>query len=371
MGSILWKLSALLLAGLAIIAAGMALPLVRDLYERPFFLWASMISALVAAALLVLGPVRAETSFRRKSLFVGLAALISLVQVVGIYEDFGSPSLFVPGPLILGFFRELVHILEYGVLAYLATRLLQAEMGGLPLYLSAIAYAFIVGIVDETVQWHHAFRVGDLRDVHLNAVSALLGLLYRAGLLPAPRAHVRPAGRRLMLALSILVPLLYTEFYLRTQSGHWICDERNNCFISHYSARELAEAAADRARRWQDISRGSLAEENRRPSFWALEDYFLTEARAHFRLGNEAGASGDRATACGEIGILLRYYPPSVPAMGVRPQDYDCRREPAGFRSRAFGRLETQARPSVLRALAAATAVGLAGAAWLASRDRG
>ena len=76
-------------------------------------------------------------------------------------------------------------------------------MGGAVLYLAALLYVFIVGMEDETVQWHHAFRVGDLRDVRLNAVCGTMGLLYLAGLGSTPPARITRAARGLVLVLAL------------------------------------------------------------------------------------------------------------------------------------------------------------------------
>ncbi len=101
---------------------GMALPLIRYLYDRPGFLWVSMASAAAVGLLLVVAPVRARVSLRRKVLFSGLAAGLALAQVVSVYLDFGAPPLWTAGPEILAVFREMVHILLYGFLAFAASR---------------------------------------------------------------------------------------------------------------------------------------------------------------------------------------------------------------------------------------------------------
>ena len=354
----------LVLLAIAVVAVGMALPLIRYLYERPGFLWISMASAAAVGLLLVVAPIRAGVSLRRKVLFTGLAGGLALAQVVRVYLDFGAPPIWTAGPEILVVFREMVHILLYGFLAFAASRLLKTDLGGWALTLTAFAYAFIAGIADETVQWLHAFRVGDLRDVHLNGVSAAVGLLYGAGLAPIPTTRVTRAGRILITLLLAALPPLYVEFYLRTQTGHQVCDVNDNCFTSHFSSRELAAAADDRTELWKLVSPGTLAGRAVEPRFWVFEDYFLTEARAHFRLANEAAAAGDWGTSCPEIRLLVDYYPPSVRAMGVRPQDYNCPDVVAGFRSRAFGHLDTHAPQERWRILAVIASLVLAVAAW-------
>jgi hypothetical protein len=263
-------------------------------------------------------------------------------------------------PEVLAFFRELVHIVEYGCLAFLAARLLEGEIGGWLLYFTVLAYALIVGTADEMLQWLHAFRVGDPRDVITNGVSASSGLLYHAGLSSVMPRRSTTRGRRLATTLLALSPLIVTEFYLQTQRGHRICDRSRVCFLSNFSEVELAAQAAERRVRWADIPVGALSAEE--PRLWALEDYFLTEARAHFRIAVDAANVDDWETACAELHILKTRFSPSIPAIGVRLQDYPCRREPENFDSRVFNHLASDVRPARWRALAALA--GLALALW-------
>jgi hypothetical protein len=224
-----------------------------------------------------------------------------------------------------------------------------------------------VGIADETVQWLHAFRVGDLRDALTNGVSASLGLLYMAGLRPALRRPTTAAGRWLAALLLALTPITFVEFYLRTQTGHWICDGRQNCFISNYPSSELSALAAERASLWSASAPGSLAKDN--PKFWKREDYFLTEARAHFRLANEAASAEEWRAACGELHILVTRFAAATSGLGVRPQDYPCRGEPENFRSRAFHHLDTEVEPAKWRVVAALVGLVLAALGTMLSRN--
>jgi VanZ family protein len=369
MRSLTASLGLLVLVAAIVIAIGMSLPLVRELYERSIFLWVSLASAVGLGALLVIAPFRAQTPVKRRLFFFGLVAVVAAVQVIRIYQDRGSPSLLTASPEVLAFFRELVHFVEYGSLAFLATRLLQKEVGGILLYLTVFAYGFIVGIADETVQWLHAFRVGDLRDVVTNGVSVSLGLLYRAGLEPAPPPRTTPAGRALALVLLGLCPLVFFQFYLRTQTGHRICDERQNCFHSNYTEKELAETAEDRTNRWVGLPPGSLARD--RPRFWAWEDYFLTEAKAHFRLAVDAANVNDWNTACAELRILTTRFAPAIPVIGIRLQDYPCQGlEPEGFRSQVFDHLLIDADPTKWRAPAALAGLALLVSGAVLSRPR-
>ncbi len=349
----------LVLMAVAALVLAMALPLVRHIYDQPVFLWVSVVCGLIAAGLLLVAPVRAKTPVKRKLIYVGLAALVSVVQAARLYHDYGYPSFLETNPQILAFFREMVHIVEYGFLAYMASRLLQSHIGGPLLYLTCLAYASMVGLADETVQWLHAFRVGELRDVWSNVISACIGLLYRAGLSPAPRPFVSSAGTALALALVLPLPILCVEYHLLTETGHEICDESENCFYSRFTAPELEAAGVQRAERWAGLPFGSLASSE--PAFWAWEDYYLTEARARFRIANRASASGDTRNGCGNLAILTSYYDKAVHVLGVRPQDYPCEDPIEGFRSHSFSRLDRASEPARLRFLGAVLGLVLAG----------
>jgi len=344
----------------AAVTLGMALPLLSNLYEQPFFLWVSLVSAIGVGSVAVLAPFRARTPLRRKLFFLGVAASVVAAQAVHLYQVHGSPSLWEASPQSLAIFREMFHIVLYGFLAIAATRLLQFEIGWPALTITGLAYAVTVGIVDETVQWLHAFRVGDIRDVALNGVSACAGLIYQASLWPAPPGRrTTPIAKWLVLACLGAAPLLFAEFYLRTQTGHLICNDDANCFNSHFTEGSLESLAKERQDRWTGLAPGSLTEENQIPVFWRLEDYYLTEARAHLRLANGTAAQGNLRSACLEMEVLSTYYHPSLRGLGARPEALPCPDTAGGGRSQAFRHLDTEAHPGRWRAVAAAVALAL------------
>jgi hypothetical protein len=163
-----------------------------------------------------------------------------------------------------------------------------------------------------------------------------------------------------VLGLLFTSPLFFVEFYLRTQTGHRICDEKGPCFTSHFTESELRALARDRMERWQGVAPGSLTGENEEPVFWRREDYFLTEARAHLRLANHAAASGNPRVACIEMTVLTTHYAPSLHGLAAAPERLSCAEEElGGGESRAFQHLDTGARPFVFRASAAAAALVL------------
>jgi len=72
---------------------------------------------------------------------------------------------------------ERLHLLEYGLMSYLILRALQLDFDNGRAYAFSLALTTIVGLGDETVQWALPQRYFELKDVGLNAISALLALL--------------------------------------------------------------------------------------------------------------------------------------------------------------------------------------------------
>ena len=185
---------------------------------------------------------------------------------------------------------------------------------------------------------------------------------------PAPASFIKPKALYLAALLLVFSPFFLVEFYVRTQSGHQICDQNDNCFLSHYTASQLEAEGKKRAERWAELQPGDL--ESEEPSFWAWEDYYLTEARAHLRTANQALAAGDRYATCSELYILTTFYTSSVNVLGARPQDYPCEGPMAGFHSHAFSHLDTETQPRKMRWMGAAIGLLLAGLTVLVSRSK-
>lgn len=81
---------------------------------------------------------------------------------------------------------EKVHLVQYGILAWLVTEALTGRFAGWRLHLVALLIVVVAGAGDELVQWMRPNRVGDIRDIGLNTVSALLaqGVLWTLGRAP-------------------------------------------------------------------------------------------------------------------------------------------------------------------------------------------
>ena len=86
---------------------------------------------------------------------------------------------------------ERVHFVEYGVLALLFFRACRERQDLSLLAIPAFA-SIVVAVLDEWFQWFVPGRVGEIRDVALDAVAIGCGLLFALGLAPPSRL----AGRR-------------------------------------------------------------------------------------------------------------------------------------------------------------------------------
>ena len=97
---------------------------------------------------------------------------------------------------------ERTHLPEYGVAAWLAWRAVAPAMPGVVSgYAAAAVLASTIGYGDELLQRVVPGRVYDLRDVAMNALGAVLGIVVLAAVrarsrgLASPRAATRDAPR--------------------------------------------------------------------------------------------------------------------------------------------------------------------------------
>ncbi len=288
-----------------------------ELFPRAFVpaLTGGFVVVLAAAAVLAWRRIRTRRLLRLGGCLLA-GALIAL-QVMGFARDRADVSAV-----------ERVHILEYGLLALLFYWALPPTAGVAALVLAGLATA-IVGIVDETVQWLVASRVGEMRDILLNWAAAGSGLVGAVSLWP-PGDRTGPpdgdatrssASRRGSAAVGLLAAgwvLLSAFFFDLAHLGHRIVDrEEGLVFRAWVHGDRLRELSADRERRWARRPPG-------RPAPLALEDYFLTAGVGHVQARNEALAQGRPARAWREQRILERWYSAVLDIRGIssgRPFD--------------------------------------------------
>ena len=73
------------------------------------------------------------------------------------------------------YFPEKMHILEYGILGYLALKDLSRENGRIKNVIYALCFVTLIGVLDEGFQRILPYRVFELRDIGTNILSGILG----------------------------------------------------------------------------------------------------------------------------------------------------------------------------------------------------
>lgn len=285
--------------------------LLKRLSEGPFVRLLGAAFAVVALAGLVFAVYRihADGMGRRKLRYAGLGAvgLLLWLQAVGLGAGVARVSAV-----------ERVHVLEYGLLGFLLYRALfprRGEGGGDPaLFVLALAVLSTAGTLEETVQWLVPRRVGDIRDVGINAVSALVGLLFGLVLAPPRRWTWRPPAARIRSAAggAAVALLAAGVFFGVVHVGYEIHDPEIGRFRSHWTAAELLAISAERRREWaQNPPAADLP-------VWGLEDHYLTEAGWQVAHRNDSYRNGWFAAAWPANRILEKYYAPFLDLEGFR-----------------------------------------------------
>lgn len=349
-------------------------PFFRELRDLVFRLFPAAgvrllaaVFALVLLALLVLAVRRIRD--RRALRFGGLALVLVLLwaQATG----FTRPDLAAAIAAQVNV-AERFHIVAYGLLAILYYRAFAAA-GGLAAAAAAILAAVLVGTADEGLQWLVPRRVGELRDVLMNATAGVTGTLFALCVWPPATWRLSAAQGARLLATAAAAVLALGLFVDRAHLGYRIDDPQAGAFRSWFNAAQLRALAADRARAWQVPAPPTNQE------VLAFEDRYLSEAGMHEQHRNERFAAGAYVMAWRANRILERYYYPHLDKRGGRkrltPRQIARmetagahRRDPAGYLSPVLaGRVVVYPKPRFRLLLAMAVAALLA-AAWTLRR---
>lgn len=171
-------------------------------------------------------------------------------------------------------------------------------------FILPVLSALIVGTLDEWFQWFIPNRIGELRDIFLNAAAIATGLLFSLGLdpperfTPAIRAESRPRIRRVLAATIVAV----AAFIAIVHMGHEVRDG-DRAFMSIYSAAELDALSADRAARWRRDPPLELIR-------LSAEDQYMSEGLWHVQRRNRLWTAGQASAAFAENLILERFFAP-------------------------------------------------------------
>ncbi len=126
--------------------------------------------------------------FTYSVLFVIIAGLISILYALLFKLRVKSISqyiwLIISGGMFIFFTihlshypEEAVHLLEYGLLAYLVFKALSHRVRDWTVYISAVGLTAFIGTGDEFIQWLVPTRVWDYRDVQINAAAGAFFLI--------------------------------------------------------------------------------------------------------------------------------------------------------------------------------------------------
>lgn len=199
---------------------------------------------------------------------------------------------------------ERVHFVEYGLLALLYFRVWR-DRGDLSTLTGPALACTTTALGDEWLQWFVPGRVGEIRDVGLDAVAIGCGLLFAIALNPparfVPRVTERPALG--MAGLAAATVLTTACFIAVIHLGHEI---RSGWSIwrSRFTAQELNGFSQARRDVWSKTGPPMVLERLSR------EDQYLAEGIWHVQRRNEAAGSGDSLAAWRENEILEAFFAP-------------------------------------------------------------
>ena len=239
-------LPAVLLAILVTLAApfmGLVRNFLFDAFPRTAVRGMTVALAVVAAGFFLYALARIRTHRLLRYGGLVLVGILLWIQAVGFETQLASVNVV-----------EKVHILEYGLLAYLLYRAFRPaagtavrRTGDLSWPILALLWTAFAGTVEEGVQWWVETRTGEIRDVLLNAFSGLCGLVFALSLEPPERLSWRipeRGWRRLGTAAAVLV-LAMGVFVYAAHLGYMIEDPEIGRFRSYFTREELVETAAD------------------------------------------------------------------------------------------------------------------------------
>jgi len=270
---------------------------------------------------------------------------------------------------------ERVHFIEYGLIAVLFYRVWRSA-GDLSSVTLPLLCGFIVGTLDEWLQWFIPYRVGEMQDVFLNLTALACGVLFGIALEPPPAWSWRVTQRargRLGIAAAMVV-LVFAGFVNSVHLGYVHDVDGIGRFKSQHTLDALNTLQTDRSVLWRTDPPIGIRRLSR-------EDQYLDEALWHVRERNRRWEAGDAYAAWHENLILERFFVPVLDSRtyaspnGTRwtPEhraDAQSRlaATPAPYVSEAAPRTIYAWRKAVYWGCAAAAAGALLALSWLARR---
>lgn len=233
---------------------------------------------------------------------------------------------------------ERVHFVEYGLIAVLFYRVWRTT-GDMSAIVLPLMCGFIVGTLDEWLQWFIPYRVGEMHDVFLNLTALGCGVLFGMALEPPqpPPFNVTVAGVRRTGVVAAAGILVFAGFVGSVHLGY-THDVEGIGFQSQHTVEELKALQADRAERWKREPPIAIRRLSR-------EDQYLDEALWHVRERNRRWDAGDFNAAWHENLILERFFVPVLDSQTYAAPNGT--RWPAEHRVDAHKRLTTSSTPFI------------------------
>ena len=200
---------------------------------------------------------------------------------------------------------ERFHFVEYGLVTLLFYRAWRPR-GDASAFIMPVFAGVVVGTLEEWLQWFIPGRVGDMRDVFLNAAAILCGLLFSLGIDPATplTPSLKPGSWRRVGIGATIATLVFAMFVHTVHLGIEIEDPDGGRFRSRYDAQALAALAEARRAEWAAI--GAIP----RPASRSREDQYFSEGHLHVQERNRQWSAGNIAAAWCENRILEKFYAP-------------------------------------------------------------
>jgi VanZ like family len=282
---------AVVLAAAIILSA----PYAQDLFSAIGEAWPAQFKVIAIGATVVPAGIALLYGVARiRHRHLARYALLALAAIIG------AGYVFIGALLV----TEIFHFIEYGVLGYLFYRVWRSARDVSLVVLPVVA-GTIAGTFDEWFQWFIPFRAGEARDIVLNAVATMCGLLFALAVDPPERLALRlqPGSGMRFARWATAAVAVFVAFFLSVHVGYDVSDPEVGSFRSRYSSDALLRASRDRADRWRG------APPVVRPGL-AREDQYLTEGLWHIRRRNEAWSAGDVVGAWRENRILEKFFDP-------------------------------------------------------------
>ncbi|MBN1591611.1 MAG: VanZ family protein [Candidatus Coatesbacteria bacterium] len=243
---------------------------------------------LLGAGLLVSGIYlelhRAKGDEAGNSRRLGLIMLrkVALIVLVVVLYYFGLFYAICTNPARGVRIIEFIHLFEYSLITILVLKAVSGFIHGYAGYLAAFLLMYLVGLGDEAVQGYIARRVGEFRDIRINAIVAGLALI-SAWAIFSPRSLSAKLERRQVrpiLILTTLCVLASAAFILCFHIGYRIENENCGVLYSLYSEKELLDRSSGTLAGPLLPPGGSVSLAEIR-GYWAAQNFYETEAHKH------------------------------------------------------------------------------------------